>query len=115
MLRIFWLLQACLSSFVLASNSAVFSSTLEDCDAIMRLSDCTACFNNVKSLSYTFTDGNFPYAKNVADGIANEKTYEMVTCDFPGLCPDGVVRSSCAWKRILGMACVDPKLYPGSG
>jgi hypothetical protein len=31
--------------------------------------------------------------------------YELVSCNFPGLCPDGVIRNTCKWQRFLSFHC----------
>jgi len=33
--------------------------------------------------------------------------YELVTCYFPGLCPDGTVKNTCTWWRYLNVLCRD--------
>ncbi len=55
------------------------------------------CKNLIHNFDYTyFVNGDnildmFPYGKGLPD------LYELVTCNFAGMCPDGVARSSCSW------------------
>lgn len=44
--------------------------------------------------------------RNLQGGM--EQYYaELVTCQFPGVCPDGVVRDTCQWFRSLGVYGLD--------
>ena len=40
--------------------------------------------------------------------------YELVTCDYEMICPDGVQRSSCSWERYFFLFCLSPAVT-GSG
>jgi hypothetical protein len=40
-------------------------------------------------------------------GPSTEQKYELVSCDFPGTCPDGVTRNTCNWQRILFFGCFE--------
>ena len=46
---------------------------------------------------------SYPYGS----GATPEDTpYETITCNFPGLCVDGVQRNPCTWQRFHSEACV---------
>lgn len=55
------------------------------------------CVNLIHNFDYTYnlnganTLDAFPY------GNGENALHELVTCNFAGMCPDGIARSSCSW------------------
>ena len=87
---------------VLAANkgSTILSDSPYDCLALEELFDCTECLNGYETSYGTY----YPYDTTPNDDYYQD--YELVTCSFPGLCPDGTVKNSCQWQRYLGFGCV---------
>lgn len=40
------------------------------------------------------------------EGINGDINYELVTCNFAGVCPDGIRRNQCSWRRYLYFECI---------
>ena len=64
--------------------------------------DCTECDDLEIYYPYDIT---FNYDADVAGSATNIQDYEFVTCNFPGVCPDGTVRNTCNWLRYLYVYC----------
>lgn len=63
--------------------------------------ECTDC----RGANAYYGGTDLPYDEIPLDDIHID--YQLVTCYKPGMCPDGVVRSTCQWRRYLFFACFD--------
>ena len=79
------------------TGAITLSNTYEDCVLLESLMDCTDCDDGIAHGSY------YPYDKTPLDDYYQD--YELVTCSFPGQCPDGTVKNSCSWQRYLYFQC----------
>ena len=70
--------------------------SFDDCGTFLQLTQCTFCIAG--------SDVQFPYATS-SNPYQN---YEIVTCNFEMICPDGVQRSSCTWFRKMVVVCDGP-------
>jgi hypothetical protein len=68
------------------TGSIVLSDVYEDCVLLESLFDCTDCDD---------LDIEYPY--DTTPGVGSTQDYELVTCNFPGQCPDGTVKNTCSW------------------
>lgn len=81
-----------------ASEGTYLTNSIDDCMSLQRLFRCTACQKD--------GDVTFPYDPAPTAPLAPTTiTYELVTCDFAGKCPDGVVKNKCAWQRAMYFRC----------
>ncbi|CDW77193.1 UNKNOWN [Stylonychia lemnae] len=89
------------NSAINATNSTVaqiglLGTSYNECVAFMSLVQCTECLtlNNV-----TFT-AKYPYGQN--------QDYEEISCpEYTQItCPDGIMRSTCSWRRYLSFKCI---------
>jgi hypothetical protein len=85
------------------AQSMSLSNTYNDCAAYQRLTACTNCVND--------DDTTYPYS---ADGATPTTDYETVTCNFAGICPDNVQRTTCTWRRYMYLECLDNSPDPAS-
>lgn len=79
-----------------ASPVSLYGS-YDDCLAFQKQTKCTECID----------DGTSTFPFNSDPTGANGIFYELVTCNFPGKCPDGVVKNTCSWQRYLVFECED--------
>jgi hypothetical protein len=75
----------------------ILSDSMDDCVLLESLFDCTDCGDSLAHGSY------YPY--DVTPEDAYDQDYELVTCNFPGQCPDGTVKNTCTWQRYLYIDC----------
>ena len=73
-----------------------FTSTFSDCEHLQSLLKCTMCGNSLILVT------RYPYNNQTSTPYQD---YETVTCNFPGICPDGVIRSVCTWQRLFFHYC----------
>jgi len=74
-----------------------FTDDTGDCIIFAQQTSCTFCpYETTTTLKY-------PYSTSSTEYIYQD--YEMVTCNFPGICPDGVVRNTCNWRRYMMVDC----------
>lgn len=74
------------------SSGITFANTISDCNLFAGFFDTT--------------DAN--------DGTtAGWENYELITCHYPGLCPDGTVKNTCTWWRYLRVWCSDETVVAG--
>lgn len=107
------------SAFVMvtkASNEAsALTNSMRDCRTFARGFDYTY-YNEYEQYYWDSEYETFgpyedlPYADvtNVAQQNFGPAYYELVTCNFPGICPDGSdAKNQCKWQRFLGLWCLD--------
>lgn len=102
---------------VSASNEgSAITNSMRDCRQFAKAFDYTY-YNEEEELFYEtdyeiyfgeYEDLPFADIKNVAQNINLPAYYELVTCNFPGICPDGSdAKNQCKWQRFLGLWCLD--------
>ena len=79
------------------TGAITLSNTWEDCVLLESLMDCTYCDEGEAHGSY------YPYDTTPLDDYYQD--YELVTCSFPGQCPDGTVKNTCSWQRYMYFDC----------
>jgi hypothetical protein len=81
------------------ASSLSFTDSVGDCILFGRQTSCTFCpYESVAALKY-------PYATSSSASEYVYQDYEMVSCNFPGVCPDGIVRNTCNWRRYMMVDC----------
>lgn len=65
-------------------DTSLFSSNMADCKAFISYFDTT-----------TINDPTYG-------------NYEPISCNYPGICPDGTVKNTCTWYKYLAMYCTTP-------
>ena len=97
--------------------------TTQDCLQFSQMIACTDCDGIVfpypgptpaatgassSSSVSTVLAGSTPASSATSASTAPPADYEVVSCNFPGTCPDGVSRSVCTWYRYLSFQCYSP-------
>ncbi len=79
------------------ANPVSYSSSISDCFSYVKQTRCTECLSNDNGPDWPFGSGATP----------EDTPYETVSCNFPGICVDGVQRNPCTWRRYHGETCVE--------
>lgn len=86
---IYLVLLSAFSTSILCASGQTFANSLSDCQDLQRLFDYTYYRDGLNNIE------KYPYGND----------YELVSCNSPGKCPDGVVRTVCQWQRFLSFHC----------